>query len=111
MGDERLLHVRCSLRYPHRKHEGLPRPLLPLLPEIVGVVIPRLVTRTEEQRCVANYQARIGAAVVLNSDVAQLRITRNEMRLDVPNVLEQQLEESDAGHRAATDDYPAPTEV
>ena len=106
----------CAAR-PRRRTRTASPSSLPLCAEVVRVTDSRQAVRrsrrrradatTSTQRGVADDQPRVVRLVAEPRDVGQLRIAGDERRPRVPHVLEQQLEQRDARHRAAADDAPA----
>src|SRR5437870_13326383 len=68
------------------------------------VLFGRAESRPEMERGVADDEPRIVILVAELLDVRQLGIRRDERRLGVPDVLEEELDESDTGHRALADE-------
>src|SRR4051812_41167443 len=101
---QRVFHSGGALSNPYGEHEGLASPLLPYLAEVVHVRIALSMIGAEHERRVADYQSRIDVGRVGLCNIANFGITRDETRTGAPHVLEQQFEESDAGHRASTHD-------
>jgi hypothetical protein len=60
---------------------------------------------TEHEGGIPDDQARIVFLVGESGDIGQLGIAREELRLRVPHVPEQQFEQRNTGHRAATDHH------
>src|SRR5215216_6475817 len=109
--DQGLFHVRRALRNPDCEYEWLSGPVLPHLPEIVGVRITVSTAGPQQQRRVTNHESRIGGVLVCLDHVADFGVAGNEARLRAPYALEQQLQQCDAGHRASADDDAAPAEL
>src|SRR6476646_9328929 len=111
VGDERRLDVGRSLRDPDREHERLTGPLLPGLAEVVHVWVALAVVGAEHECGVTDDEPGIGVVVAGLYHVANLGVAGKEARPGAPDILEQQLEQRDAGHRAATDDYVTRAEL
>src|SRR5450755_4091849 len=111
---ERVGGERRALGHPHREDEREPGPLLPALAQIVDVGVVggagmlaavRTQSVREQERRVADDEARAMRLLEEACDVGELGVARRELRLRLPHVLEEKARERDAGHRAAREEH------
>src|SRR5436189_2083835 len=111
MCDQRFLDGGKPLSHPDRKYEGLTSPFLPRLAQVIDVRVALAMVGAEDQCGIADYQSRVRVGPAFFFDVADLGIAGDELRARTPDVLEQQLEQCDARHRASADDDAATREL